>query len=376
MSVLNVLIISNLYPLPWEPNRAMFNKQQFDQLAKAHNVRLLVPVAWPSYIKRRAMIKNNNSDQLKFVCQWYIPKFFYQYFGLFMFISIWFGAKGWIKQHGVDCIIGSWAYPDGYAAQKVAQKLNKPYYIKVHGSDINIFAQDGPRKVMISEVCCQAKHVFSVSDALRDKIIQLGVSPDCVTRIYNGVNSALFYPELRNESIVRADYWLFVGNLKKDKGVADLLEAFAQYNSGGGLRDLYFIGDGLMHNQLSNRIKELGLEDKVYLLGAMKHEQAASYVRQATCLILASYHEGVPNVLLEAANCGVPIIATRVGGIPEVVVEGVTGLLVEPGDLGGLLQAMNDMEVSVIVNKDQIHKHGQQFTWERNVEQLLCILSP
>ena len=180
------------------------------------------------------------------------------------------------------------------------------------------------------------------------------------------------YPEQgRNQS----EYLLFVGNLKRDKGVIDLVEAYGQYAANGGQLPLKFIGAGDMMSTLNEKIKQLGLVEKISLLGAMPHEKAAGYMRQSACLILPSYHEGVPNVVLEAANCGVPVIATRVGGIPEVVVEGQTGLLINAGDVPALAQAICNFESKVPWDQAVILQKGQQFSWNKNLLALETILS-
>lgn len=366
---MKILIITNLYPLPWEPNRATFNKQQFDRLSANHDLSILVPVAWKDYLAKRKLIKAEHhkasNERLKFVCYWYTPKVLQSLYGFFMSLSIWLAAKNWIKQVDYDCILGSWAHPDGYAASKIANKLGKPYFIKVHGSDINLLTQDKVRKDQISRLCREAAHIFSPSDALKNKIEALGVEANKITRNYNGVDTALFYPEDR-----LSPYFLFVGNLKQDKGVLDLLEAYSGYREAGGQFALRYIGAGTMMAILKDRVTQLGLQDQVTLTGAMKHEQVAPYLRACQVLILPSYHEGVPNVLLEAANCGVPVIATRVGGIPEVVIEGETGILTEAGDVEALKLAMLEAQDETRWDRNVILSRGKQFSWDENIQRV------
>ncbi|WP_156494933.1 glycosyltransferase, partial [Oleiphilus sp. HI0128] len=210
------------------------------------------------------------------------------------------------------------------------------------------------------------------SDALRLKVCGLGVEKSKVTRVYNGVDNKLFYPE----EIASNPYFLFVGNLKKDKGVLDLLDAYDGYVKSGGSKLLKFIGDGAMSPVLAERVAAYGLEAKVSMLGALKHADTAKYIRQSGLLILPSYHEGVPNVLLEAANCGVPVVSTRVGGIPEVVKDGVSGILIEAGDCEALTKAMVDFDLNTACwNREVIKAHGNLFSWPKNVneiDQIIC----
>lgn len=375
---MNILVITNLYPLPWEPNRATFNKQQFDKLSELHHVKVIVPIAWPSYIKNIKKINLDKNKNVKYICQFYTPGFCYKYFGYFMYLSIMLSSWSWIKSFKPKCILGSWAFPDAFSAKLIAQKMKIPFFVKVHGSDINILTTFEDRKKHIQNVCQDSKHIIAVSDALRMKLIDLGVSSDKITRIYNGVDQNFFYQELNpsnklfNEELLP---WVFVGNLKKDKGVFDLIKAFSNYQKKGGLRKLVIIGDGTIKLALHKLIKEQGLSDSVKLLGAMVHSEAASIVRNSFCLILPSYHEGVPNVLLEAANCGIPVIATRVGGIPEVVIENKTGVLVEAGDVVALGESMIDVDKKFNFSKEDIVSHGKKFTWFENIKVLNKLLT-
>lgn len=368
---MNILIISNLYPLPWEQNRATFNKQQFDRLAKTEDVQILVPVAWPDYIRNRKLIKTNSNKSIKYVCFWYTPKILYGLFGWFMYFSILVGARKFIKGKVFDCVLGSWAYPDGFAAKKIASNLGKPYFIKVHGTDINVFAESGKRKEIIANVCKGASHVFVPSNALRQKLIHLGVNHLNVTRIYNGVNSGLFYP-ITERNI--EPFFLFVGNLKKEKGVLELLSAYDDYLKNGGRYKLKYIGSGPMFNHLTSEIKSLNLTDKVELLGVKEHKDVARHIRESICLVLPSYNEGVPNVLLEAARSGVPVIATKVGGIPEIVVEEKTGLLVDAKNVSSIYKALQKIETKNDWDSDYISEYASMFTWEKNISTLKSLL--
>lgn len=359
---MKILIVTNLYPLPWEPNRAMFNKQQFDRLQKTDELKIIVPVAWTAYFKHKNKIKN--TDNVRYVCFWYIPKIMHGLLGVFMYVSVLLGAGRWIRGNSFDAVIGSWAFPEGYVAKKISERIGKPYFVKVHGSDINLLSPKSARSYLTSQVCKSANHVFTPSNALKDKVVGLGVNPERVSRIYNGVDDNLFYLE---EIISKEQYILFVGNLKKEKGVFELLTAFSRYAEAGRKLKLKYVGDGAMFRQLQIMVSSLELEDKVEFLGAKPHQKVASYIRNCRCLVLPSYSEGVPNVLLEAAKSGVPVIATKVGGIPEVVLPDKTGILVEPRDTESLSRALIKFENDVW-DKKFIANYGLNFCWDKNVK--------
>ena len=102
-------------------------------------------------------------------------------------------------------------------------------------------------------------------------------------------------------------------------------------------------GDGPLRAVVEARVRELDLEDAVTLTGALPPDEVAGYYRQADVVVLASFSEGVPVVLMEALAHGRPVVATRVGGIPELVEHGVTGLVVSPGDVKELAEALQEV---------------------------------
>ncbi|WP_231878289.1 hypothetical protein, partial [Oleiphilus sp. HI0117] len=121
---MRLLILTNLYPLPWEPNRATFNKQQFDRLARTNDVSIIVPVSWLDYLMHRAEIKKANSPKLLYVCYWYTPKILYSFFGWFMWLSVLIGLNSHFRGFRPEVVLGSWAYPDGFAAAQLAKRFD------------------------------------------------------------------------------------------------------------------------------------------------------------------------------------------------------------------------------------------------------------
>ena len=120
--------------------------------------------------------------------------------------------------------------------------------------------------------------------------------------------------------------------------------------------------------------KALNIADKVQLLGSVEHHKLPALITHAKALVLPSYSEGVPNVVLEAMACGTPVLATRVGGIPEVIDEKVCGKLIKPRCELAVENGLNDI-LNQAWDKDSIKQHSNQFTWENNKYQLIKLLS-
>jgi L-malate glycosyltransferase len=131
---------------------------------------------------------------------------------------------------------------------------------------------------------------------------------------------------------VAPDHFVFCGRLHPVKRVPLLVDIFKQCVDLGCDRNLYIVGDGEDREAVARRIAHYRLEDRVVLTGAMRHGEALAAVARARCLLLASSDEGSPIAVLEAMALGVPVIAPRVGGLPDLVRHGETGYLFPPDD--------------------------------------------
>jgi len=192
-----------------------------------------------------------------------------------------------------------------------------------------------------------ARKVLTVSLPFREELIARGVKPDRIEIIHNAIP-----PEwgrrfrdpgqaqaLRAKLAIGADrnVILIVGRLSREKDHLTLLEAVARLPA--ELKPhVVIVGEGPERPRIEERVRSLNLTDSVTLTG--QQESAEPYYGIAQVAVLSSLSEGSPNALLEAMAAGVPVVATRVGGIPEIVSHGETALLVEPGDI-------SDMSISI-----------------------------
>lgn len=157
--------------------------------------------------------------------------------------------------------------------------------------------------------------------------------------IPNGVNCAELEEassaEIPASLTLRKPFMIFVGRLEREKGLHYLIDAI---KDSSGVPTLYVVGDGSERPELEKRVQNLMLEDKVLFIGQFKN--VYRLMKEASFLILPSTSEAFPLVLLEAMGIGTPVIATRVGGVLELVTHMKNGLLVRPGDIQGLKEAM------------------------------------
>lgn len=378
---LRLLVVTSLFGLPWDPTRAMFNQQQFDRLARQADLTVLVAVPWPMALRRWRTYRQQCRAARE---RWpYVDYFVYGYLPGFaralhvpMFLtSLLLQRFRTLFRRRWDCLLGSWAYPDAVATQLLGRAAGVPVLAKVHGTDVNVYTQSRWLRWQIRAGLAGAQRVIAVSRALAQRLVAIGVPGDRIEVIYNGVDDARFHPLPKEAARTQLGLplgepvVLYVGNLLLSKGCADLLEGFARMARGQPAAHLVMVGDGAARSALAQRASELGLGERVRLAGKVPHADLVRWFAAADLLALVSHNEGVPNVVLEAMACGRPVVATRVGGIAEVLPAGA-GRLVEVGDLDGIAAALSQV-LAARWDEQAIVAHARGFSWSRNVERVL-----
>ena len=375
---MKILVLTNLFPSPWDPLRSAFNRQQFERLGRGHDVDVITAVDFRERFGRKATplrLAHLHTDHFVF---FYPPLVGRSLHALCWAASFLVQKMRRLHRGSHDCMLVSWGYPDAPAASWLARRLGMPYVVKVHGSDLNVKADQALLRPQIRYALKGAQAVVAVSQALADKVVALGVEPLRVHVLYNGVEPNLFTPGPRSEARARLSLpqderlLLYVGNLKDSKGCLDLLEAFPRVLQSHPRTQLLFVGTGPCREALAQRALALGCADRVRLLGAIEHYALGDWFRAADLLCLPSHNEGVPNVVLEAMACGTPVVATRVGGIPEVVPEHA-GLLVPVRHRAALEQALVQA-CGTRWDTRRIAAHASRFRWDENIQRLEDIL--
>lgn len=132
-----------------------------------------------------------------------------------------------------------------------------------------------------------------------------------------------------------------VGRFSAEKGHLGLLEAFDRLRRDGLTAELVLVGDGPSYTAIRNQVEDRGLSDSVHFLGRCAEEETLRAIADSDLLVLPSFMEGLPVVLMEAMALGVPAIGPRVAGVPELVEDGVDGLLFTPGDWNDLRRKLH-----------------------------------
>lgn len=179
--------------------------------------------------------------------------------------------------------------------------------------------------------------VVCVSDALRQHVVEeVGLPDRALVTIANGIEVGP--PLARAPRVAGAPRFITVGRLAAVKNVTMLLQAFAEAVGRHPGATLRIVGDGPERPMLERRASELGIAARVEFLGFRSDTDAL--LAEADAFVLASLSEGIPMAVLEAMRAGLPVIATRVGGIPATVLDGETGVLVDSGDAPALARVL------------------------------------
>jgi glycogen(starch) synthase len=220
-----------------------------------------------------------------------------------------------------------------------------------------------------------ADAVLVITPRLARILLSEGVEEDRVHVVPPGVNPALFtgpfedpYPSIGRPRVV------FIGRLAPQKGVQTLVEA-ARLLRVPGIQVL-LVGDGPQRPTLEREVRRLGISDMVHFFGFVSHERVPAILAHADLLVLPSLYEELGTILLEAMWAGVPIVASRTGGIPEIIDDAVNGLLVSPGDSEALARAIDRL----LSSPDLAYRLGEAarerakgYDWEVLAERVLEI---
>jgi glycosyltransferase involved in cell wall biosynthesis len=274
---------------------------------------------------------------------------------------------------GVRCVLDAhYVYPDGVAAMRIGGWLGLPCVVTARGSDVNVLGQRAAVARQVRAELPRAHALLAVSDDLRRRFATLaGVPQERVEEVRNGVDLARFRPGDRAGARARlglpphAPLVLGVGRLVAAKGFD--LAAAAVARSGPDVR-LVLVGEG----PARAAIERAAPPGRLHLLGARGRDDVALAMQACDAFLLPSQREGWPNVVTEALACGLPVVATAVGGIPEILADPVAGELAaaEPAALAAALHR----QLARGEQRQAIAAYAGRYAWDAPIARLREIL--
>jgi len=244
-----------------------------------------------------------------------------------------------------DVILSYWIYPDGFSAVRVARKLGVPAIVGCIGSDLRV-PGDPITFRLVRRTLARADAILTVSEELRQRALELGVPAGKVTTILNGCDFSVFHPGDRAAARCNlgvdadAELLVYVGRISEPKGMAELTGAMISLAATHPRLRVALIGDGAYRSAMEARAAAAGIADRFLFPGRLPAGKVAEWLSAGDIFCFPSHTEGCPNAIVEAIACGCPVVATNVGGIPELVDESC-GILVPPHDSGKLVEALD-----------------------------------
>jgi glycosyltransferase involved in cell wall biosynthesis len=297
-----------------------------------------------------------------------IPKVGMNLAPLLMSLATGHAVKSAIEaQGGADILDAHYLYPDGVAATLIGRRLGLPVVMTARGNDVTLIPKYPVPRQQILKACARAVAVITVSAALKEGLVALGVDPGKVTVLRNGVDLGLFRPldrqATRRRLGLEGPTLISVGHLIERKGHNFIIEAMPDLPG----FTLLIAGDGPERQALERQIARLGLGDRVQMLGSRPHEELPELYGAADALVLASSREGWANVLLEAMACGTPVVATPIWGTPEVVTKPEAGMLMKERSAAAVTEGVKRLFANPPA-REATRAYAQAFSWDATTE--------
>jgi glycosyltransferase involved in cell wall biosynthesis len=372
-----VVVVTSFFPSSVDPQRTVFVKNLVAAMRALREVIVLAPSPrrpWPAVFGGPLPARSETIEGIPVTRPRYLAVPGLGWLSsLTYFCAIARALKALRRERGEFVIHAHCAYPDGVAAAAAARWLGVPCVVTAHGSDINVHSAQPLLRPQIAWALKRAAAVVAVSGALAAKIsaITRDASTEVVCIPCAGYDPRVFAMRERSRLRVRlglaADARLIVyaGQLVALKQVNVLVEAWRRLFAEGRLLAadrLVVAGAGPMRAALERQVRDAGLDVSVIFTGSIPQSQLSSWVAAADALCLPSRSEGMPNVIVEALASGVPVVASRVGGIPELIIDGVNGLLVAPGDPQALAEALARC-ITMRWSPESVRSSVEHLTW-------------
>jgi len=351
---MRVLCVTRIFPNRVEPTFGPFNEKQLAALAKVGwDVTVVNPIPWfpgagfagkrtraskAGQIPREDVISGLTVHHPRYL---HIPKLLSVHAPLYA-TGI---APDVLRLKGAfDVILSPFAYPDGVASILLGRALKIPVVVKLHGGDMNVGARLPAPGRWIRSQFPKAARIVAVSEPLAVLAVEAGVPRSRVDVVQDGVDDTVFYARDAAASKRALGYdparksVVYVGRLERRKGVYELMEAWSEISNLRPDVDLVLVGDG--DDTAACRIFAESTNGRVKLTGNLGMHDVADQIAASDLLVLPSHAEGTPNCVIEGLASGRPVVATSVGGIPDMIHDERMGELVPKENAAALAAAI------------------------------------
>ena len=387
---MRVLSLSCVYPNPSEPGLGVFVRARLQRLALLAQVKVLAPIAGLEYAGASARrfgrggvpFRRDDGPVEVLHPLWMYPPGGGCVNTVLLYLRLLPCAlriRGRFRPQLIDAHFG---YPDGVSACLLAATLRVPLVLTLRGNE-SMHARRPVRGLLMRWAMRRAARVITVSERLRELAMSAGTPSENIRLIPNGVDSGVFHPrdqaECRRKHGIPAGekVILSAGTLIERKGHHRVIEAVAALVREGARCHLVIAGgsgrEGRFERDIESAIREFGLQSQVRLEGHVAPEPLAELMCAADALALASTREGWPNVVHEAMACGLPVVATDVGAVPQMIPSADYGLVVRGGDSRALQDALR-RALQLRWDRPKIAAWAQSRSWDAVAGEVLALM--
>lgn len=386
---MRILTLTTLFPNALQPNHAVFVRTRMEQYIRKFGHRWTVVAPVP-YFPRLPFAIRDSYDTLARIPRFESPRGYpvhhprylvtprvgMRYYGAWMAAGVRRLVSRLHAEDPFDLIDGHYVYPDGTAAVRLGRELGIPVVLSARGTDLSLYPKLPGVADLIRSNLNSSRHLICVSEGLRQEALNLGTPGEKVSVIGNGVDANLFRQGDRRKARELlglpsdATIILSIGRLIELKGFHLIIEACSRLDREKVV--LVIVGDGPERKSLERLAESLHLGDRVHIVGSVANDSLPTWYQAADIFALASSREGWPNVLCEAQACGLPVVATKVCGITEIIQSDELGLLVEERSAEGLRAGL-ERAISTTWDRPLIASVGRTRTWDQVSEELASV---
>lgn len=392
---MRILAITHNFPNEGNRNHGIFAARQLAEMKKqGAEIVVLTPTVWcPSILRnvRRWKLYNHkwihkyqditaiNIPYLRLPGRWYQPLAHRA-----VYLSIKNKAISMHRKKPFDIIYSRFLYPEGYAVVRLSKALGIPGVGVGAGSEVNVFPNESRvfRHDIIT-ILNKIDGLISSGDKVADNIFLL-----CGKRatVIHGVVDLEEFKPVEDKASIRKELGLpldstivlYLGTFKIAKGIFELIDAFARIQCKTSGVMLIFCGYGRQQKKMRQIIRNKGAESAIRIEGMVDSLDVHKWMQASDIFTLPSYAEGMPNAVMEAMACGLPIIASAVGGLIKEIGDCDGAVLIEPKNVDQiekfLLKVIDSKPLRSKMSKASRERAVERFGVQQNAEKVLCLL--
>lgn len=390
---MNLIVLSHMYPKKYQPYGGIFVEKQVEALRRKleGNIIVISPVPWsPKFLWFRKKWKGYGQaeregyiDNIKIYYPRYLVlpgSFFFPFSGFFMYFAVKPIIKELVKTNEGEIILHTHTIlPDGFVGALLTKQYHIPVICTVHGDDIKTHPYRTKLTYYLTKYALKnVSKLIAVSGALANearKIIpnlEIEIIPNGAS--FDNTNNDL--KQMFND-LPYTKKIIFIGDLLEEKGIKELLMAFALIHKKYPNTLLLLVGRPYLKPWITDFVNQNNLANCVVILGIIEHKNILNTIKSADIFVLPSHSEGMPTVMFEAMAAKLPMIISNVGGVPEVIKNGINGLLIRPKSVNDIVE-----KIDLLLSDDALYKKlaenaykefFQNYTWDKIADLLLKV---